>query len=87
MDITNYTLNALNNYYSALSHTGYISYDRVYKLIVISFIEDMMCNSEYIDFDDLDYILKAVQCLQGDCIIPFQYNSSQDIQITKECNK
>ena len=47
--------NSLNNYFSLLSHTGYKSYNEVYKLIVLSFIGDIISSDikEYLTEEEL----------------------------------
>ena len=65
--------NSLNNYFSLLSHTGYKSYSEVYKLLVLSFIEEMISGDikEYLTEEDYKYISSAMECLYGSCIIPY----------------
>lgn len=73
------TYNSLNNYFLLLSHTGYKSYSEVYKLIVLSFIEEMISGNmkEYITEEDYKYISSAMECLYGSCIIPYPDNNKE----------
>ena len=71
--------NALNNYFSLLSHTGYKSYSEVYKLLVLSFIEEMISGDmkEYLTEEDYKYISSVMECLYGSCIIPYPDNNKE----------
>lgn len=73
MVFRNEVSNALNRYFSVLSHTGYMPYNRVNKLVVLSFIEELVNGpmSEFITDDDYKSIVSSVTCLQGSCIIPY----------------
>lgn len=73
MEFTHETSNALERYFSVLSYTGYKSYDKVYNLLVMVFIEEMLCGpmSEYITEEDYNTIHRSMNCLYGDCMIPF----------------
>lgn len=73
MELTNETYDALNRYFSALTHTGYKSYNEVYNLIALVFIEEMLCGpmSEFITEEDYKLITNGVNCLYGSCMIPF----------------
>ncbi len=73
MELTNETYDALNRYFSVLSHVGYKSYNGVYKLIALIFIEEMLCSpmSEFITEEDYKLITNSVNCLYGSCMIPF----------------
>ena len=71
--------NSLNNYFSLLSRTGYKSYNEVYKLIVLSFIEDIISSDikEYLTEEDYKYISSAMECLCGSCISPQPDNNKE----------
>lgn len=73
MELTNEVYNSINNYFSILSHTGYKSYSEVYKLLVFSFIEEMLNGpmSQYVTEKDYTIVNNALYCLYGSCMIPF----------------
>lgn len=73
MQLVTDVYNSLNRYFSLLSHTGYKSYNEVYKLIVYIFIEELLYGplSEYIDDKDYNDINDALYCLYGSCMIPY----------------
>lgn len=73
MEFTHETSNALNRYFSILSKTGYKSYDKVYNLLVMVFIEEVLCGpmSEFITEEDYNIIHNSMNCIYGDCMIPF----------------
>lgn len=79
MVLHNKTYDALNNYFSLLSHTGYKSYNEVYKLLVLSFIEEMISGNmkEYITEEDYKYISSTMECLYGSCMIPYPNNNKE----------
>lgn len=79
MVLHNKTYDALNNYFSLLSHTGYKSYSEVYKLLVLSFIEEMISGDmkEYITEEDYKYISSTIECLYGSCMIPYPNNNKE----------
>lgn len=81
MELTDEVYNAINRYFSVLSHTGYKSYDEVYKLLVFSFIEELLYGpfAEFITEKDYNLIMKSVDCLYGSCMIPYpEYKRSYD---------
>lgn len=75
---------ALNRYFSILSHTGYKSYSEVNKLLVLSFIEEIICGpmSEFITEDDHRIISSSMICLYGSCMIPFPSSNNGYDNIT-----
>ena len=78
------TYNSLNNYFSLLSRTGYKSYNEVYKLIVLSFIEDIISSDikEYLTEEDYKYISSVIECLYGSCIIPYPNNNKESTKLS-----
>lgn len=42
MEITNKTAEALNSYFKVLSNKGYKKYDEVFKLLILSFLEELI---------------------------------------------
>ena len=66
--------NAINKYYDVLEKIGYLSYDQVYKLLVLSFFYEFVTNDYRcsISIDDYQTIEKALNCLFGTtCLIPY----------------
>lgn len=81
MQLVTEVYNSVNRYFSLLSHTGYKSYNDVYKLLAFTFIEEMLYGpmSEYIDDKDYNDITDALYCLYGTCMIPYpDYKESFD---------
>lgn len=74
VEITDITTNSLTKYYDTLSILGYSKQSNVEKLLVLSFIEEMLAGDMGILVNESDYriINKAIQCLYGDCLIPYQ---------------
>ena len=66
--------NALCRYYNTLEKTGYLSYDQVEKLLVLTFFKDFV-TTDYrglITYDDYRTIEQALNCLFGTtCLIPY----------------
>lgn len=73
MEFPNEVSSALNRYFSTLSHTGYKSYSEVNKLLVLIFIEELLCGSmsEFITEEDYKLIYLSITCLNGSCMIPY----------------
>ncbi len=73
MVFTHETSDSVNRYFSLLSHTGYAHYDKVYNLLVMVFIEEILCGpmSEFITEEDYKVITKGINCLYGTCMIPY----------------
>lgn len=76
----NMIYNILNNYFNALTNTGYKSYNSVEKILALiciqEFLDEFKC---YISDEDYSRINKALTCLYGsDCLIPYPdyYNNS-----------
>jgi hypothetical protein len=65
---------ALNSYMSVLSHIGYKSYCSVEKLLVYTFIEEILdiCKTAVTE-EDYNTLSNVVNCLYGSCMIPFPY--------------
>lgn len=73
MEITNDVYNAVDRYFSVLSHLGYKSYSEVNKLLVYCFIEEILTGpmSYYVTEKDYAIITGALECLYGTCMMPF----------------
>ena len=65
---------ALAGYYTTLSKLGYYKYEEVFKLLVLSFYNDVIYNDYRGILSKNDYreIEKALNCLYGtNCLIPY----------------
>lgn len=76
------TFEAVNKYFTHLSNVGYFSQSNVDKLLLLTFIQEMIDNGfrGLISEEDYDYINKALYCLYGSsCIIPYPdyYNTKR----------
>lgn len=69
--VNNYLLNSLISYFNALSKLGYLSYNKVNKLIAALFITEIL---EWAVITEEDYrdIENALTCLFGSsCLLPY----------------
>lgn len=73
MELTNEVYNAINRYFSVLSHIGYKPYSEVDKLLIMSFIEELLNGplSQFITEEDYVSITNGLYCLYGTCMMPF----------------
>lgn len=73
MEFTNKVYDAVNRYFSVLSHIGYKSYSEVDKLLIMSFIEELLDGpmSQFVTEKDYIVITNGLYCLYGTCMIPF----------------
>lgn len=73
MELANEVFNSLDKYFCTLPYTGYKSDNEVNKLLVFTFIEELLYGplSQYITEEDYTYIIDAMYCLYGSCLIPF----------------
>ena len=66
--------NSLSRYFGRLGQAGYVPYNSVYKLLVLSFIREIVDNDYrgYITKEDYSYIEEALDCLFGtSCLTPY----------------
>lgn len=71
-NITSISFEAFTRYFNILSKLGYKSYNDVNKLLVISFIEELLTGklSSFITRDDYRSIVNVVYCIMGNnCLI------------------
>lgn len=71
-NITNLTYDSLNEYFNKLKHTGYLNISDTNKLLILTFIEELLFNnlSYFIDNEDYSIIINALNKLYGsNCII------------------
>lgn len=73
MDILDENYNSIEYYFSLLKHTGYIKDSQVMKLLVFSFIVEMLYGdmSYFITEEDYNSITDALYCIYGSCMISF----------------
>lgn len=73
VDITKITSEAIDKYYNSLSVLGYRPQSDANKLLVLSFIEELMTGdmSYLINNEDYRIIHRVLNCLYGSCLIPF----------------
>lgn len=66
-------LQALDNYYEVIKKTGYIPLNTIKKLIVLSFIDDLICDPEYsilASCEQKQFINKLYECLiNNNCLL------------------
>lgn len=72
--ITQQALDALNEYFTILSQTGYIEYNKV-KGILGLLLVDSFLNTElntYVTEEDYNIMVKFLHCIYGkNCLIPY----------------
>lgn len=73
MEITNEAYDSIVRYFEGLSHLGYKSYNEVYHLLGMLFIEEILTGpmSEFVTDTDYKLINNAMYCLYGSCLIPY----------------
>lgn len=70
-----YTFNSLENYFRILSHTGYKSYNKVYNIVILSFLNDLINNCTDLTSEEYRSVVSAIKCLTGtDCTLPYPYH-------------
>ena len=81
VEISNVVLKGLNKYYDSLSILGYRPQSNVNKLLVLSFLEEMLTEEMRFLITEEDYkaIDKAINCLSGDCLIPYNVYQGTDL--------
>lgn len=75
----NYMIETLDNYYTILSYIGNYPYKEVFKMIVLSFVNDLEqnCVVEKLPKSDQDKLYWLISCIKGsDCIFPTNCSSS-----------
>lgn len=80
MELSNEVANVLDRYFTSLSNSGYKSYEDVNKIIIYTFIEELLCGpmSEFVTKDDYKSIMALLYCLYDSCNIPIPLNKSYD---------
>lgn len=86
MELTNEVFEALDRYFYILSKQGYKNYCEVNKLLVLSFIEELLTGpmSSMVTEEDYWVIMRGVSCLGGSCLIPYALYKESVVNINKE---
>ena len=74
MDINQLTLDSINRYYQVLKRTGFIGDQEIYKLFILSFLDDLFKEdfSWYITEGNYELMDKIITYLsKSSCIIPY----------------
>lgn len=80
-EVTNITENTINRYFNSLSKLGYKNYTDVYKIIILTFLEELLGYDffEFVSEEDYTAIMQAIYCLAGNtCIIEFPSYATYD---------
>lgn len=67
-------LDGLMLYFETLRYTGYVTYEDVNLLLIMTFIEELLigCTSKHLTDKDYDALNKVISCLYGrSCILKF----------------
>lgn len=79
----NLLYNSLYRYFSTLGAVGYVSYDSVYRLILLRFMNRFL-NYDFVgvvsekDYKDIDRML---DCLFGICLIPYDDYAMENLNV------
>lgn len=79
--ITNISAEAIRRYFNILIKLGYKNYEDVYKIIVLTYLEELLSDnfSLYITEKDYDDIMKVFyQLLGSNCLIDFPSYATYD---------
>ena len=78
MELSTEVTNVLDRYFTSLSNSGYKSYEDVNKIIIYTFIEELLCGpmSEFVTKDDYKSIMSLLCRLYDSCNIPMPLNKS-----------
>lgn len=80
-EVTNLTENTINRYFNSLSKLGYKNYTDVYKIIILTFLEELLGYDffGFVSEEDYNVIMKAIYCLADNtCIIEFPSYATYD---------
>lgn len=72
-EVTKVLEQSLTKYFNDLSQKGYVSYNSVFNLILLSFLDKLLSDfKDYIEQQDYDIIIKTIQQLeQKECTIDY----------------
>ena len=86
-------MQTIDNYYNILEQTGYYNYSSVCKILVLSFIDDLLSTefNSFISEDDYKLIADILNCFtSSDCLIPYseftEYTNTTNSSIDKNDN-
>lgn len=82
MELTNKVFEALERYFYILSKQGYKDYCEVNKLLVISFIEELLTGPMSSMVTEEDYWV-IMSCLEGSCLIPYALYKESLVNINR----
>lgn len=74
MNINELTLISIKNYYKVLKSNGFLEYNQVYQLLLLSFIEDLFQDdlSWYITEEDYAVLTNIITCIsKNSCLVPY----------------
>lgn len=94
-NLSNVLERALTTYFNVLSSTGYVCYNDVNKLLLLSLIEELTSGPMFAFIDDKDYnsMNNALYCIFGtSCLIPYPptkessavYGEEESIRISED---
>lgn len=72
MDIKQLTLNSIQRYYKILAKTGSVDYSQVYKLLLLTFVEELFNDefSWFITKEDYAKLTSIIECIsKNTCIV------------------
>lgn len=76
---------SLSRYFNSLSNSGYINHEEVDKLLILTFIQELLDSDcrEFITADEYLNIHKALYCLCGQtCLISYpEYKSNTTVTL------
>lgn len=81
VEITNDVFNSISTYFNTLTQFGYKKPGDVNKLLIYSFIEEMLTGEMRFYITEADYRLieKALSCMYGSsCLIPYPQYANDD---------
>ncbi len=76
--LTNSASNAVNHYYDTLRVTGYKSDCSVNSILALVFLDEIYSTLGELNDDDIQVISKTIDCLQGSCDIPYEYQDTSE---------
>lgn len=79
--LTKEVAGAVDRYMSLLKHVGYKSYCAVDKLLIYTFIEEILTRfKDAVTEEDYNSMANALNCFYGTCLMPFPYYESSDVE-------
>ena len=85
MELTNKVFESLDRYFYILSKRGYNNYCEVNKLLIVSFIEELLTGAmaSMVTEEDYDIVTKVINCLGGSCLMPYTLYEASIVNINK----